>query len=160
MAVKVKENLGCVPLVLSVFPRQTIGIGVVFGQEFWLLTGRIKVYFSTFDDTSATPLCLQIWHGCRASIGSQLWDYWGELCKMCFKSPKCDGIPPRRCDGSFEDGDEVLSERKWMISFNLFLLQGALPSWSKFATWRVGWSWWNGGTWSLFHPELVNSLYW
>jgi len=27
---------------------------------------------------------------------------------MCFKSPKCDGIPPRRCDGSFEDGDEVL----------------------------------------------------
>lgn len=108
MAVKVKENLGCVPLVLSVFPRQTIGIGVVFGQEFWLLTGRIKVYFSTFDDTSATPLCLQIWHGCRASIGSQLWDYWGELCKMCFKSPKCDGIPPRRCDGSFEDGDEVI----------------------------------------------------
>ena len=108
MAVKVKENLGCVPLVLSVFLRQTIGIGVVFGQEFWLLTGRIKVYFSTFDDTSATPLCLQIWHSCRASIGSQLWDYWGELCKMCFKSPKCDGIPPRRCDGSFEDGDEVI----------------------------------------------------
>jgi len=27
---------------------------------------------------------------------------------MCFKAPKCDGIPPRRCDGSFEDGDEVL----------------------------------------------------
>jgi len=27
---------------------------------------------------------------------------------MCFKSPKCDGIPSRRCDGSFEDGDEVL----------------------------------------------------
>jgi len=27
---------------------------------------------------------------------------------MCFKTPKCDGIPPRRCDGSFEDGDEVL----------------------------------------------------
>ena len=108
MAVKVKENLGCVPLVLSVFPRQTIGIGVVFGQEFWLLTGRIKVYFSTFDDTSAKPLCFQIWHCCRASIGSQLWDYWGELCKMCFKSPKCDGIPPRRCDGSFEDGDEVI----------------------------------------------------
>jgi len=27
---------------------------------------------------------------------------------MCFKSPKCDGIPLRRCDGSFEDGDEVL----------------------------------------------------
>jgi len=28
--------------------------------------------------------------------------------KMCFKTPKCDGIPTRRCDGSFEDGDEVL----------------------------------------------------
>lgn len=27
---------------------------------------------------------------------------------MCFKTPKCDGIPLRRCDGSFEDGDEVL----------------------------------------------------
>ena len=32
---------------------------------------------------------------------------------------------------------------------DLFLAVGAVPSRGEFATWRLGWSWGNGGCWPL-----------
>ena len=82
---------------------------------------------------------------------------------MCFKSPKCDGIPLRRCDGSFEDGDEVLPDvndvnvndiNDWC---NLFAAApGVVPSWSKFATRRLGWARRNGGASFEHNLEFMN----
>ena len=119
-----KENLGCAPLVFITFPRSRNW----FGQKFWLFTGYIESYFSTFDNNFNKALVLSDLAQLLAHITFQLAD-WGNCLKCAsrvqnvMEFPQGAATAVLRMEMRFYQKQVI--DKCWFVYFKVLYLPGA-----------------------------------
>ena len=119
-----KENLGCAPLVFITFSRPRNWVG----QKFWLCTGHMESYFSTFDNILNKALVLSDLAQLLAYITLQLAD-WGNCLKCASRVQNVMEFPQGavtavlRTEMRFYQKQVI--DKCWFVYFKVLYLPGA-----------------------------------